>query len=233
MRTMIHAFIVGIAALTMISCGGAEDKPAPPSGDTATTGAGGATQAPTSDTTVATPATTETEAEHGEKEEKDDDAKEEASTPAKSSDARPQATAQTPTTSTTPTTPTTPAPPSVENKPTSTTPPSTPTTTPAPAPSTPPAQTTPTAAGGKAIFVEQKCNTCHGISSQGISRTAPPTEGQDPPKDLSRAGKERDADWIVRWLQKKESVNGKKHIKGFKGGEEDLLILARWLAGLK
>ncbi len=229
MRTMIHAVIVGIAALTMISCGGAEDKPAPPSGDTATVSTapaagGGATQAPTGDATVATPATTETEAERGEKEEEGDDAKEDALTPAKSSDVRPQATVQTPTT---------PAPPNVENKPTPTTPPSAPTTTPAPAPSPPPAQTTPSVAGGKTIFVEQKCNTCHGISSQGISRTAPPTEGQEPPTDLSRAGKERDADWIVRWLQKKESVNGKKHIKGFKGSEEDLLILARWLAGMK
>jgi mono/diheme cytochrome c family protein len=88
---------------------------------------------------------------------------------------------------------------------------------------------------GKKIFVDQKCNVCHSIDSQGIAKKGPPAKPTDknPPPDLSNLGAEKSADWIAKFLAKEETLNNKKHPKGWTGKKEDLTTLSSWLATLK
>jgi cbb3-type cytochrome oxidase cytochrome c subunit len=58
------------------------------------------------------------------------------------------------------------------------------------------------------------------------------TEKRKPP-DLSAVGLERQADWMVKYLQKLEAIKEKKHMKKFKGTDEELTQLAAWLASQK
>jgi len=228
----ILAAFAALITLTIASCGGSEDKPSTVAGDTAAASpsASQGTQATPDHTAAASDVSATTGDDHrtdaGEvdNDEKNDDDK------TTTSPSSPQAAVvETPKAQPTTVEPSKQPAPAAETKPTpspapaqtsSPTPPS-PTTTPSVSPS-----------GGKAIFLQSKCDGCHAVSAQGIARTAPAPEGQEPPRDLSHAGRERDAAWIARWLQKKETVNGKKHIKGFKGSDEDLKTLAEWLDGM-
>ncbi len=81
---------------------------------------------------------------------------------------------------------------------------------------------------GKTIFLSQKCNTCHTISSESIDRT-----GRVKAPDLSKIGKTKDADWIKQFVTKKVELDGKKHPKKFSGADADLTTLANWLASHK
>lgn len=78
------------------------------------------------------------------------------------------------------------------------------------------------------IFLADKCNGCHSIESAGIKKKA----NQKPP-DLSTIGKDHTADWLEKYLKKEETLNGEKHIKKFKGSDEDLTKLAKWFETLK
>ncbi len=90
---------------------------------------------------------------------------------------------------------------------------------------------------GQQVFMDAKCNMCHTVYSAGIGE--PPTEDaeeagqQEGPPDLSTAGAERDAEWLSLFLQKKEMLHDKKHMKRFKGSDEDLAALVEWLLTLK
>lgn len=90
------------------------------------------------------------------------------------------------------------------------------------------------AGDGKALFISNKCNSCHTISAQGVQKIKSDEEetGKKPP-DLSHVGKEKDAKWIKGYLMKTETLNGKKHKKAWKGSDADLTTLADWLATLK
>lgn len=138
----------------------------------------------------------------------------------------------TPTSPAVPTRTTQPAPP----KRSETKPPATPTppapTPPAPTPTpTPPTRATPpeTADKGqtdpKSIFRNEKCGGCHTVTAQGING-----EGEH---DLSTVGTRRSFDWIMGFLNKQEKIDGKKHMKSWKGSDEDQKTIARWLSGLK
>jgi cbb3-type cytochrome oxidase cytochrome c subunit len=103
----------------------------------------------------------------------------------------------------------------------------------------------PGAPDGKSIFVTSKCNSCHAIESQKISAKKDSTavdtteakqakEGKSrKAPDLGGVGVERTADWIIKYLQKLETIAGKKHMKKFKGTDDELKTLAAWLATLK
>ncbi len=82
---------------------------------------------------------------------------------------------------------------------------------------------------GKDIFIDSKCNTCHSIKSQEIeSKQA----GKYP--DLSEIGKAGiDEATLQKYLLKEESIKDKKHAVKFKGSEEELTTLVKWLSGLK
>lgn len=86
-------------------------------------------------------------------------------------------------------------------------------------------------ADGKKVFLDQKCTSCHSITSQGIQGKA--SDPADKITDLSKVGAERNADWITKYLKKEVDIKGKKHKKAFKGTPAELTELANWLATLK
>jgi mono/diheme cytochrome c family protein len=85
---------------------------------------------------------------------------------------------------------------------------------------------------GKTIFTANKCQACHSVTAAGVE-AGPVEEGEEPGSDLSSVGIERAAEWITAYLEKKEAINGKKHMKKFKGTPDDLKALSAWLAEQK
>ena len=77
---------------------------------------------------------------------------------------------------------------------------------------------------GKQIFLDQKCNMCHTVSSAGIT----PTSKIKAP-DLTGLASKEDATWIGKFLRKEADKSGKKHIKPFTGSDEELGALVAWL----
>lgn len=91
---------------------------------------------------------------------------------------------------------------------------------------------------GLPIFTRSKCSSCHSIKSQGVvSKRSEAAEPQNAarrkPPDLSNVGAEREAKWIAAYLTKQESIEGRKHMKLFRGTEAELATLSSWLGGLK
>lgn len=82
---------------------------------------------------------------------------------------------------------------------------------------------------GKKIFIVNKCGTCHAIQSEGLTTN---TKLKNVP-DLSDVGTRRTADFIMKFITKKEKLNNKLHMIAFKGSDEDLKTLAKWLETLK
>lgn len=80
---------------------------------------------------------------------------------------------------------------------------------------------------GKQIFVDKKCSTCHSVTSQGL------TSNNKKAVDLSNAGKSGNAEFIAKYLNKTEKINGKEHKAAFKGTEKEAQTLTQWLASLK
>jgi cbb3-type cytochrome oxidase cytochrome c subunit len=89
---------------------------------------------------------------------------------------------------------------------------------------------------GQKIFVASGCTSCHSMKGQGIEKkktTASPATTATKPPDLSAVGIERDQAWISKFLQKTETLHGKKHMKTWKGTPEQLGTLTGWLAEQK
>jgi len=84
-------------------------------------------------------------------------------------------------------------------------------------------------APGKKLFVDNKCNSCHSVDSQGIAKTMASSKAPD----LSTTGAEHNAEWFSKYLMKEESVKDKKHVKAWAGSKEDLETLSKWLETLK
>ena len=82
---------------------------------------------------------------------------------------------------------------------------------------------------GKKIFTDSKCMMCHSIQTQSIEKKM--TSSKAP--DLSTIGSKHDADWMAKWVTKKEKLDDKLHPMEFKGTEEDLKTLTTWLETLK
>ncbi len=86
------------------------------------------------------------------------------------------------------------------------------------------------AADGKAIFLAQKCNTCHTIDSQSIAKTSEKMKAPD----LSNAsGLVESADWLKSFLKKEVKKDDKNHQREFKGTAEELDAVVQWLMTLK
>ena len=94
---------------------------------------------------------------------------------------------------------------------------------------------------GKALFVENKCNTCHTIQAAGVEKKkASSTDTADAkeekstkkPPDLSGVGLERKPEWIAGYLMKTESIKGEKHGRKFRGTAEELKVVSTWLSTL-
>ena len=83
----------------------------------------------------------------------------------------------------------------------------------------------PAMADGRAIFLDQKCNMCHDVSSAGITATTKSEKMKGP--DLK--GIQRDADWVTKYLKKEVDLNGQKHKKAFTGNAAELKALVDWV----
>jgi mono/diheme cytochrome c family protein len=80
---------------------------------------------------------------------------------------------------------------------------------------------------GKQVFLAQKCNLCHMVSSAGIEATTKSEKMKGP--DLTGVGSRRDAKLMHDFLRKTAEIDGKKHGKEFTGSDEDLAGLIAWL----
>ncbi len=90
---------------------------------------------------------------------------------------------------------------------------------------------------GQTAFLKSKCNLCHTVVAVGIGEPREEPEDEDDdvalPPDLSFVGSSREAEWTTLYLQKKETIDGNKHKKRYKGKDEDLAVLVDWLVSLK
>jgi cbb3-type cytochrome oxidase cytochrome c subunit len=96
---------------------------------------------------------------------------------------------------------------------------------------------------GQKLFLDKGCNSCHSMKGQGIekkkSATATEATASNPAAspskipDLSAVGLERDQAWMTKFLLKTETLHDKKHMKTWKGTQDDLTTLTTWLAEQK
>lgn len=86
-------------------------------------------------------------------------------------------------------------------------------------------------ADGKKVFTDNKCSTCHTLEVEGIVKKMAP--GKTAPVDLSQTGSKFTPEKFANYLKKKDSINNKKHPANFKGSDEELNTLSKWLIGLK
>ena len=82
-------------------------------------------------------------------------------------------------------------------------------------------------ADGKALFLAQKCNTCHAVSTAEIEATTKSEKMKGP--DLVGLVAERGAEWTTKFLRKEIDLDGKKHGKEVKLSDEELARLVAWL----
>lgn len=80
---------------------------------------------------------------------------------------------------------------------------------------------------GKQIFLAQKCNLCHTVSSADIQATTKSEKMKGP--DLAGLASKRDAKVIGDYLRKKIEIDGKKHGKEVTGSDEEIGALIAWL----
>ncbi|HEV7505494.1 MAG TPA: cytochrome c [Thermoanaerobaculia bacterium] len=85
----------------------------------------------------------------------------------------------------------------------------------------------PASLDGKQIFLAQKCNLCHSVSSAGIERTVKSEKVAGP--DLTNLAAKEEPAKLIKFLHKEGEINGKKHGKGFTGSDDELTALISWL----
>lgn len=86
----------------------------------------------------------------------------------------------------------------------------------------PPSTPSPTAELGPQLF-KQKCIVCHKLGEEG---------GTIGP-DLSKIGRQREMDWLLRWLENPQAVKPGATMPRIPLTEEERKALAEYLAGLK
>lgn len=84
---------------------------------------------------------------------------------------------------------------------------------------------------GKKIFMAEKCNLCHGVSSAGIEATTKSEKVRGP--DLTGVAERHDSDFLVSYLRRDEELEGEKHKKAFTGSDEEIGALVSWLLAQK
>lgn len=84
---------------------------------------------------------------------------------------------------------------------------------------------------GQRLFLAEKCNTCHAIEALGIEAKTKSETLRGP--DLSTVGSRHSAGELAAYLARETTIGGEKHKKEFKGSDEELQALARWLATLE
>ena len=79
----------------------------------------------------------------------------------------------------------------------------------------------------KKIFETQKCNTCHSITSAGI------TSKKKDAIDLSTVGSTYKADFLTKYIKKEAKIKDVAHKFTFKGTDDEMASLVKWLESLK
>ncbi len=81
------------------------------------------------------------------------------------------------------------------------------------------------AVDGKTLFLDQKCNMCHSVSTAGIERTT--KSEKMAAKDL--VDLDKDAAALTKYIKKETDLDGKKHGKAFTGTDEELGAVVTWI----
>jgi mono/diheme cytochrome c family protein len=84
---------------------------------------------------------------------------------------------------------------------------------------------------GKAAYVNNGCAQCHSVETQDIAATISSEQMRGP--DLSLIGSEHDADWIVAYVKREQTVDGEQHRVPYSGNDDDLQAVAEWLVQLQ
>ena len=82
---------------------------------------------------------------------------------------------------------------------------------------------------GKQIFLAQKCEMCHSVSTMGITATTKSEKMKGP--DLVNV--KHDAKTLSAYLKKTADLNGKKHAKEVKLSDQELNTLITWILAQK
>lgn len=80
---------------------------------------------------------------------------------------------------------------------------------------------------GKAIFLAEKCNTCHGVAAAGIEAKVKSEKMRGP--DLDEGICETDRAIMIAFVKGETEIDGAKHKKPFKGSDEELAAMLDWL----
>lgn len=84
------------------------------------------------------------------------------------------------------------------------------------------------AATGAQLFEDGKCQLCHSVEAAGIEAK----KKSDKYPDLSHMSGDYDAELLTAYLNKKETINDKKHPMPFRGSDEEMATLVNWLLEL-
>jgi hypothetical protein len=79
----------------------------------------------------------------------------------------------------------------------------------------------------KKVFETQKCNMCHSVSTDGI------TSKKKDAIDLSTVGSTYKADFLTKYIKKEAKIKDAAHKFTFKGTDEELAAVTKWLGSLK
>ena len=85
-------------------------------------------------------------------------------------------------------------------------------------------------AAGQQVYLDQKCNMCHAVSTVGIEAKTTSEKMKGP--DLVGLAKHEtlaDAATLAKYIKQEAKLDGEEHKKGFKGTDEELQALVDWL----
>ena len=82
---------------------------------------------------------------------------------------------------------------------------------------------------GQAIFMSVSCNMCHSVPALGIQAKATSEKMKGP--DI--AGIRVEPQELAKYLRGQSSRDGKRHLKEFKGTDEELRVLVAWVLAQK
>ena len=82
---------------------------------------------------------------------------------------------------------------------------------------------------GKAVFLAEKCNTCHGVPAAGIEAKVKSEKMKGP--DLPACHTE--GEWMASYLRQEEVEGHPKHKQAFKGSDEELGAVIEWIRAQK
>ena len=81
----------------------------------------------------------------------------------------------------------------------------------------------------KELFVNNKCNMCHSVPKVDI-KSKMPTKYPELPNKIAKDTK---VDELVKFIKQETNLNGKKHGLKFRGSEDELKSILKWLQEIK